>query len=57
MSMTYGFKVYTKWLEIIYTLEMVESEAHICKIEQSSSLLTYAKYSVVWPLFLRNITY
>jgi len=55
MSMTYGFKVYAKWLAMIYPLEVSESQAHICNIERSSSLLTHAQLSLIWPLFMRNI--
>jgi len=47
MSMTYGYKVYTKLLEIIDPLQMVESQAHICGIERSSPLFIHARSSLV----------
>jgi len=57
MSVTHGFKVYTKWLDIIYPLQMPESQAHISRIERPSSVLTHVKLSLVWTFFLRNIAY
>ena len=57
MSVTYGFKVYGKWYDIIYRLEMSESQAHICWIERSSPLFTLARLSLVWSSFVRNIAY
>jgi len=55
MSTSYGYKVYTKWLEIINPLAMHESQAHMCRIERSSSLVTRARLYLVWPTFTRII--